>query len=136
MEKQCKKCKCSFPVDKFQKDVSKKDGLRPECKPCTAARRKEMYDIITARRNNLNSKFKGKDAAKFYEESFEKQEGRCAICLVPENGRYNHLSIDHNHTTGKLRGLLCNNCNRALGLFKDNKDILTKAVDYLRKETH
>lgn len=136
MEKQCKKCKCTLPIDKFQKDVSKKDGVRPECKTCTAAKRKERYNVQSVRVNNLNKKFKGKDPIKFYEDSFKKQKGCCAICSSPENGRYNHLSIDHDHSTGVLRGLLCNNCNRALGLFKDNADVLLKAVDYLRKETH
>lgn len=42
------------------------------------------------------------------------------------------LVVDHNHETGKVRGLLCHNCNRALGLFKDNPSVLQKTFEYLK----
>lgn len=63
------------------------------------------------------------------------QNGVCAICSLPEtkavNGSVISLSVDHDHSTGVPRGLLCNNCNRALGLFGDNPQTLTAAVAYL-----
>lgn len=43
------------------------------------------------------------------------------------------LVVDHDHTTGKVRGLLCHNCNRALGLLQDNKSYLQSAINYLKK---
>lgn len=42
------------------------------------------------------------------------------------------LGVDHDHTTGKIRGLLCNRCNRVLGLFRDNPDVIKRALDYVR----
>jgi hypothetical protein len=64
------------------------------------------------------------------------QRGVCAICQQPEtlirHGEVQQLSIDHNHETGEVRGLLCNNCNRATGLFQDDPNILIKAAAYLR----
>lgn len=50
-----------------------------------------------------------------------------------ECGNYSRLSVDHDHQTGKIRGLLCNNCNRAIGLLKDSSDILYKAAKYIEK---
>lgn len=62
---------------------------------------------------------------------FEKQEGRCAICKRPQDYFEKSLAVDHNHKTGKVRGLLCENCNRAIGLLYDNIDSLRNAIDYL-----
>lgn len=57
----------------------------------------------------------------------------CAICGNKDrNGRA--LAVDHCHTTNKVRGLLCTDCNTALGLFKDSKDLLTAAIEYLGRE--
>ncbi len=56
------------------------------------------------------------------------------ICGAVENGKRKNFCIDHDHATGKVRGLLCHNCNVAIGLMKDNTDLLKKAAEYL--ETH
>ena len=65
----------------------------------------------------------------------EKQNGNCAICNKPEfntrGGIIRHLSIDHDHKTGKIRGLLCFKCNTKLGILED-KDFAKKAKKYLR----
>lgn len=70
-----------------------------------------------------------------YESMLADQDGVCAICHEPETlirrGTVCSLTIDHDHMTGKVRGLLCNNCNRALGLFNDNQKILRSAAEYL-----
>ena len=65
----------------------------------------------------------------------EAQDGKCAICGMKATGskRTEHLFVDHCHTTGTIRGLLCNNCNFGLGHFKDNPELLIKAADYLTK---
>ena len=72
---------------------------------------------------------------KEYEEMLLTQDGKCAICKAepPKNQHKTRLNIDHNHETGKVRGLLCDCCNRALGLMRDNTDLLSKAIDYLTK---
>lgn len=62
-------------------------------------------------------------------QMYETQEGLCAICKSEEEGRM--LSIDHCHETRKVRGLLCGTCNRALGLFKDDPEILQAAKEYV-----
>lgn len=65
-----------------------------------------------------------------YQELLAGQNFVCAICSSTNpNGR--RLAVDHDHKTGKIRGLLCQACNRALGLLKDNLDIIERAKDYL-----
>jgi hypothetical protein len=65
-------------------------------------------------------------------ELYVKQNGCCAICGIPEDKLNYFLSIDHNHKTKKVRGLLCHTCNRGIGLLKDNINILQKAIDYIK----
>lgn len=76
-----------------------------------------------------------------YEEIHDKQNGICMICGKPEfvrdqNGRLRKLAVDHCHATGKIRGLLCTNCNKGLGHFKDSPKLLTKAINYLDQHKH
>ena len=68
-------------------------------------------------------------SAKEYTGLFEKQKGRCAIC---RNITKYRLCVDHDHETGLVRGLLCKPCNSSLGGFKDNADLLQKALAYLQ----
>lgn len=63
---------------------------------------------------------------------FDEQKGRCAICET-EITAYKTANVDHCHTTGKVRGLLCFLCNSGLGKFKDDKGRLQKAIEYLDK---
>ena len=63
-----------------------------------------------------------------YQDKLLIQNGVCAIC---SGTCTKSLAADHDHTTGAFRGLLCNNCNRGLGHFKDNKELLLNAVEYL-----
>jgi len=64
-----------------------------------------------------------------YDTMLAQQGGVCAICQQDNGGR--HLVIDHDHTTDKVRVLLCDGCNIALGGLKDNPDTARKAADYL-----
>jgi len=68
-----------------------------------------------------------------YRSLVENQNGKCAICRGPPNGRVLKLVVDHNHETGKIRELLCDACNRALGFFKDDPSRLRAAAFYLEK---
>ena len=67
-----------------------------------------------------------------YLELHNKQNGKCAICGTELESDYLH--IDHDYETGDVRGLLCGNCNKGLGMFKDNIEYLKRAIQYLRKE--
>lgn len=69
-----------------------------------------------------------------YNILFDGQEGRCAICGIHQDDFKERLSVDHNHATGKVRGLLCNDCNRMLGGSKDSVESLTKAIEYLNRK--
>ena len=71
-----------------------------------------------------------------YKSMYKSQEGKCKICSgegfsMSKNKHSVKLVVDHCHETGKVRGLLCHNCNRALGLLKDNKVAIQKALEYL-----
>jgi hypothetical protein len=65
-----------------------------------------------------------------YHEMLEAQAGVCAICLGADKA-FAHLAVDHCHQSGKVRGLLCNTCNRALGSFQDDPERLKRALLYL-----
>jgi predicted nucleic acid-binding Zn ribbon protein len=70
-----------------------------------------------------------------YDELFEKQDGKCAICQSPEtmvlHGKVKRLAIDHCHMTGFVRGILCSACNTGLGYFNDNWVLVDNALEYL-----
>ena len=74
-----------------------------------------------------------------YLSLYEKQDKKCAICKDAGFKMQAHhrllLVVDHDHKTGRIRGLLCHNCNRGLGLFQDNTAALLTAVDYLNETT-
>ena len=68
----------------------------------------------------------------------QEQDNKCFLCgsegfLMDKNKHVEKLAVDHCHETGKVRKLLCHNCNRALGLFKDNPDVIRKAADYVEE---
>ena len=66
-----------------------------------------------------------------YQVLLDSQKGVCKICEKKcESGKI--LCVDHNHDTGQIRGLLCTKCNKGLGLFKDNYELLKRAAKYLK----
>ena len=67
-----------------------------------------------------------------YNKLFNVQEGKCRICGRHQSVLNKRLGVDHDHVTGKIRGLLCNNCNLILGHANDNVHILTEAIKYLQ----
>ena len=66
-----------------------------------------------------------------YEEILKLQNGVCYICSDTVKSRRGKLHVDHDHSTGEVRGLLCINCNRGLGNFRDSIELLKKAIEYL-----
>ena len=73
--------------------------------------------------------------SKEYDDLLQKQDGKCAICgkEKPYVNGDKHFPIDHNSQTGKVRGLLCHNCNVGIGNFQHSVELLTKAIEYLRR---
>ena len=85
-----------------------------------------------SRRDKALDKKLGKGASAFYKAEKAKSD-KCRICGINESeAPKGRLAIDHCHETGKLRGLLCDKCNTAIGLFQDNVSNLTAAIEYLR----
>ena len=74
-----------------------------------------------------------------YNQMLLDQNNVCAICKHPEthmrNGKVKALAVDHHHGTGKIRGLLCADCNTGIGKLKDSPDVLQSAIEYLRKHS-
>jgi len=74
-----------------------------------------------------------------YDAMYEKQNGLCGICgvgetaLNPKTGKPRYLAVDHCHTDGRIRQLLCGQCNTGLGCFKEDMKLLAKAIAYLKK---
>lgn len=133
--KHCGKCSRDLPLTAFAKNKAKKDGLQERCTEC---RNKHYVAKGKFTKKPPTKEQKRKQVIRSYgltEEEFNtmlKNQGhKCAICGTTDWGRPSP-SIDHCHTTGKVRGLLCNNCNRALGLFKDNPETLKRAAEYLK----
>lgn len=149
VSKICSKCGNERPLDRFSKDRSTKDGLRSYCKDCGS-----RYWLAHANKNRakLNAAQRARNAANPEKirlivrrshfktvygvslETLEKmkiaQEGKCAICKEDFKGQIN---LDHCHTTGKIRGLLCTRCNTGLGQFQDSVLCLISASQYLQK---
>ena len=68
-----------------------------------------------------------------YDALLLKQENKCAICDIHQMELKKSFDVDHCHKTNKVRGLLCNCCNQAIGLFKDSPENVKRAIEYLRR---
>ncbi len=67
-----------------------------------------------------------------YESLLKEQGGMCALCGSPPTAKKYRLSIDHDHSTGIVRGLLCNKCNLGLGLLGDSMESIMRVAEYLK----
>lgn len=108
---------------------SKEYYSRPEVK----AKKRELSrrpSQVDSRRNCAYKKDFG-ITLETYKQLVIAQAGLCLICGKTEKRR---LAVDHDHVSGKVRGLLCGNCNRGLGLFKDNPRLLANAIAYITDE--
>lgn len=152
--KTCKQCRIKKNEDEFYKSKTNIDGFYNKCKVCTEKYSKEYRKKNSIKVNLINKAWvkanPEKVKAKYHKytkttrlfhrynlssEEFnsllDTQNKLCAICFgINKSGR--SLSVDHNHTTGKVRGLLCHKCNVGIGLFNDRIDLLVNAISYLK----
>lgn len=91
-------------------------------------------DRIKKRRSNTRLKQKFGINYDQYQIILQEQNGVCAICNEPEPVINRSLSVDHDHETGRIRGLLCSNCNPGIGKFKEKIELLKKAIAYLERD--
>jgi hypothetical protein len=136
--KTCTGCKEEKPLTDFS---SNGKYIRSRCKPCNAAQARRWAAenkeraLETQRRRTLPQTYG--ITYEEYEQMLADQNGVCAICGKDEpnehgrTGKKFRLSVDHCHDTGVVRGLLCQKCNRALGLLNDSPELLQSAIDYL-----
>jgi len=120
--KVCRSCGTEKPIDKYYvhcSDPIKGKVYQAQCKECHIEQ--QRYRKLGV----CNVK---------YDEMLLAQRGKCAICFSTLNSsRYTKFCVDHNHTTGQVRGLLCVGCNTALGLMKESPERFLSAVEYLKK---
>jgi hypothetical protein len=148
MAKKCNTCHIEQDLSKFYKDSSLPGGYKHRCKLCTRSYTTELYKKTGAKRRAQTAAWKLKNPSYVKNHSLEakygisldtyniklaQQDYRCAICYKHENdnagGR--KLAVDHNHSTGQVRGLLCYHCNLAVGMLSDNKFNALRVAEYL-----
>lgn len=148
MEKTCTKCLISQGIEQFAPHRNYKGGRTTWCRSCLSKQAsKWSIEKAPKRRENDNARNKRKPEqkqnAKFkarygitlekFKEMSTKQNDKCLICEKHKSlNKNSKLFVDHCHVSKKVRGLLCDNCNKGLGVFQDNPALLLKAVEYLK----
>jgi hypothetical protein len=146
--KVCTVCRILKSLDEFSNRKVSRDGKRSECKSCSTksamlwAKKNPDKVKINAKKfretNKESCKYrKLKDKYNISEQEYlklvNKQKNSCAICNILEKHLRRALDVDHCHKTGKVRGLLCEKCNKAIGIFNDDIKLFKKAINYLGK---
>jgi hypothetical protein len=150
--KQCTCCKQVKKYSEYYSNKQTKDKLASFCKKCSyKAFRKSLMKVYyqedkVNRRKEVQKKYREENKEKIkmkvresrysllndeYTKILISQNYSCFICHKHQDECQYGLDVDHNHSTGKVRGLLCGNCNKSLGLFKDNINYLKNAIKYL-----
>lgn len=130
--KYCPKCCKYLPHSEFSRNSRKWDGCSSECKLCGAS-------SIRERRKKNPDRFKSYDLKKCFGITLdekkimaEAQDNKCASCKTDKpGGQYGVWDVDHCHKTGKIRALLCHDCNIALGILKDDPVRIRALADYI-----
>lgn len=121
--KNCKRCKQLKSLEEYYPRSKNKDGRDGVCKECTLTRHREYGRTHKFDRYGITNEQ--------YQEMLKSQNGTCKICKGPETMKGRSLAVDHCHTTGQVRGLLCGKCNQGLGSFRDSPELLGSAVQYI-----
>ena len=140
--KQCTKCGQIKPRYAFYPHAQRPGCVHSECKDCgnRAAREYKKKHPDRVRKTNVRQRIKQYGLTPdSYALLLDVQGGGCAICGVTVGGVRRKLGVrerlhvDHDHGTGRVRGLLCGKCNRGVGLFNDQPLLLLKAAEYVAK---
>jgi hypothetical protein len=127
---ECKKCVTDLPLDNYYFNKNGKYKRQNVCKKCM-----NIYDYETDKNHKLKKAYG--ITLDEYNKLLLKQKNKCSICEIDNNGKYRNkaraFAVDHCHNTNKIRGLLCSDCNIAIGLLKDNTKHLQSAINYLNK---
>lgn len=128
--KKCEECKEIKSLDQFYNLSRNKDSKENKCKRCRKAKNNLWYKQNKEKhaKSSLPASIKRRFGISIEEYKSKLQNNTCSICKSNTD-----LVLDHNHITSKIRGVLCRKCNAALGLFKDNKNILREAILYLEQ---
>jgi hypothetical protein len=141
-----KKCyKCKKEKRKFYSDKSTKDGLRNICADCDCKKGTNWHRNNKVRANathriwykNNPSKIRASVLRRYgmtkedYDRLLNIQNNKCAICEIDRSDLKKEFCIDHDHSSGQVRGLLCSGCNKGIGLLRDDSKICLKASEYL-----
>ena len=137
----CKPCKNLIDKKPRTDEVRAKDRKRYKRRIATPEGKAKLFAASTRYKQSTHGKLAAWTRylqkaylidATTYMQLLELQNGRCAICKIkPDNQR---LHIDHDHKTGKIRGLLCGKCNRAIGLLNESLELFDAARKYLEFE--
>ncbi len=135
--KKCSKCSKLKPNSEYNKRSRISNTLQSMCKICANKERKKNYKknrnktLFNAYKRNIKIRYGV--SIEDYDAMLKKQKNKCAICESTSNNRKRaeRFCIDHCHSTGKIRGLLCHNCNVLLGKLKDSIAMCKKVVIYL-----
>jgi hypothetical protein len=142
----CNRCRKTLDADQFALKRSSATIRRNRCRRCCEpADRWQRLNAEKARQAMLDyrsrggsrshhlRKVRGIDPAE-YDRMLAAQSGVCAICASDKpGGRWSYFNVDHCHATGRVRGLLCSPCNRALGFFCDDPIRLARAIEYVSR---
>ena len=136
----CSRCKTEKSISNFSKDRSRNGDLRCWCRLCMNKYQRDRRKIKSKATNYKNDRrYRFKNCYGIttddYSKMFQGQDGYCALCGKCQSELTRCLDVDHNHLTGKVRGLLCSECNTGLGKFRvDEKgiELLEKAINYLK----
>lgn len=139
----CYKCGKNLPLSEYHKNSAAKYGLDGKCKECTTQLKAGFleknptyfkdYHQRNKNRRNAQQRFRNYGLTdEQYKHIFIMQGERCAICWSKDHNSRN-WHVDHDHQTGKVRGILCHDCNHMLGGARDNPTALARGVQYLQK---
>lgn len=133
MNRKCKKCGEVKDIEEFVTNKTCKEGKAHTCKVCDAKRRKKHREDNPDMFRDTTYKYLYGISLEDYNTMFKEQEGKCAGCGKHQLDLNHRLVVDHCHTSGEVRGLLCNQCNSVLGYVYDDPKTLKNLIKYLEK---